>query len=134
MTRKRIVFCVLCLYCLFTSLTCKKEEKPKTIHELQKLDLSQKEKNDDYEFFWGFIKEGFPFTEVLERNGVDLEKIKEEWQPKLKDIETKSQYLTFYGELCAEITQNKPVGHLWGICIPLTINTITKCTKLTIPV
>ena len=115
MTRKRIVFCVLCLYCLFTSLTCKKEEKPKSIHELQKLDLSQKEKNDDYEFFWGFIKEGFPFTEVLERNGVDLEKIKEEWQPKLKDIETKSQYLTFYGELCAEITQNKPVGHLYPI-------------------
>ena len=115
MTRKRIVFCVLCLYCLFTFLTCKKEEKPKTIHELQKLDLSQKEKNEDYEFFWGFIKEGFPFTEVLERNGVDLEKIKEEWQPKLKDIETKSQYLTFYGELCAEITQNKPVGHLYPI-------------------
>ena len=115
MTRKRIVFCVLCLYCLFTFLTCKKEEKPKTIHELQKLDLSQKEKDEDYEFFWGFIKEGFPFTEVLERNGVDLEKIKEEWYPKLKDIETKSQYLTFYGELCAEITQNKPVGHLWGI-------------------
>ena len=115
MTRKRIVFCVLCLYCLFTSLTCKKEEKPKTIHELQKLDLSQKEKDEDYEFFWGFIKEGFPFTEVLERNGVDLEKIKEEWQPKLKDIETKSQYLTFYGELCAEITQNKPVGHLYPI-------------------
>ena len=115
MTRKRIVFCVLCLYCLFTFLTCKKEEKPKTIHELQKLDLSQKEKNEDYEFFWGFIKEGFPFTEVLERNGVDLEKIKEEWQPKLKDIETKSQYLTFYGELCAEITQNKPVGHLHPI-------------------
>ena len=115
MTRKRIVFCVLCLYCLFTSLTCKKEEKPKSIHELQKLDLSQKEKDEDYEFFWGFIKEGFPFTEVLERNGVDLEKIKEEWQPKLKDIETKSQYLTFYGELCAEITQNKPVGHLHPI-------------------
>lgn len=115
MTRKRIVFCVLCLYCLFTSLTCKKEEKPKSIHELQKLDLSQKEKNDDYEFFWGFIKEGFPFTEVLERNGVDLKKIKEEWYPKLKDIETKSQYLTFYGELCAEITQNKPVGHLYPI-------------------
>ena len=115
MTRKRIVFCVLCLYCLFTFLTCKKEEKPKTIHELQKLDLSQKEKDEDYEFFWGFIKEGFPFTEVLERNGVDLEKIKEEWQPKLKDIETKSQYLTFYGELCAEITQNKPVGHLYPI-------------------
>jgi len=96
-------------------LTCKKEEKPKTIHELQKLNLSQKEKNEDYEFFWGFIKEGFPFTEVLERNGVDLEKIKEEWQPKLKDIETKSQYLTFYGELCTEITQNKPVGHLHPI-------------------
>ena len=115
MTRKRIVFCVLCLYCLFTFLTCKKEEKPKTIHELQKLNLSQKEKNEDYEFFWGFIKEGFPFTEVLERNGVDLEKIKEEWQPKLKDIETKSQYLTFYGELCTEITQNKPVGHLHPI-------------------
>ena len=116
MTRKRIVFCVLCLYCLFTSLTCcKKEEKPKTIHELQKLNLSQKEKNEDYEFFWGFIKEGFPFTEVLERNGVDLKKIKEEWYPKLKDIETKSQYLTFYGELCAEITQNKPVGHLHPI-------------------
>ena len=115
MTRKRIVFCVLCLYCLFTSLTCKKEEKPKTIHELQKLNLSQKEKNEDYEFFWGFIKEGFPFTEVLERNGVDLEKIKEDWYPKLKDIETKSQYLTFYGELCAEITQNKPVGHLYPI-------------------
>ena len=115
MTRKRIVFCVLCLYCLFTFLTCKKEEKPKTIHELQKLDLSQKEKDEDYEFFWGFIKEGYPFTEVLERNGVDLEKIKEEWQPKLKDIETKSQYLTFYGELCAEITQNKPVGHLHPI-------------------
>ena len=115
MTRKRIVFCVLCLYCLFTSLTCKKEEKPKTIHELQKLNLSQKEKDEDYEFFWGFIKEGFPFTEVLERNGVDLKKIKEEWYPKLKDIETKSQYLTFYGELCAEITQNKPVGHLHPI-------------------
>ena len=115
MTRKRIVFCVLCLYCLFTSLTCKKEEKPKTIHELQKLDLSQKEKDEDYEFFWGFIKEGFPFTEVLERNGVDLKKIKEEWYPKLKDIETKSQYLTFYGELCTEITQNKPVGHLHPI-------------------
>ena len=115
MTRKRIVFCVLCLYCLFTSLTCKKEKKPKTIHELQKLDLSQKEKDEDYEFFWGFIKEGYPFTEVLERKGVDLEKTKEAWQPKLKDIETKSQYLTFYDELCAEITQNKPVGHLWGI-------------------
>ena len=115
MTRKKIVFCVLCLYCLFTFLTCKKEEKPKTIHELQKLDLSQKEKDEDYEFFWGFIKEGFPFTEVLERNGVDLKKIKEEWYPKLKDIETKSQYLTFYGELCAEITQNKPVGHLHPI-------------------
>ncbi|UTY27679.1 S41 family peptidase [Treponema putidum] len=115
MTRKKIVFCVLCLYCLFTFLTCKKEEKPKTIHELQKLNLSQKEKDEDYEFFWGFIKEGFPFTEVLERNGVDLKKIKEEWQPKLKDIETKSQYLTFYGELCAEITQNKPVGHLYPI-------------------
>ena len=115
MTRKRIVFCVLCLYCLFTSLTCKKEEKPKTIHELQKLNLSQKEKDEDYEFFWGFIKEGFPFTEVLERNGVDLKKIKEEWYPKLKDIETKSQYLTFYGELCTEITQNKPVGHLHPI-------------------
>ncbi|EMB27953.1 hypothetical protein HMPREF9733_00150, partial [Treponema denticola SP33] len=53
MTRKKIVFCVLCLYCLFTFLTCKKEEKPKTIHELQKLDLSQKEKDEDYEFFWG---------------------------------------------------------------------------------
>ena len=31
----------------------------------------------DYEYFWDFIYNGYPFTEVCERKGADLEQIKQ---------------------------------------------------------
>lgn len=120
--KKKLFFAIFSIFLLLNFTTCRKENskekvKAKDPYFIKELNLTQQEKIEDYEWFWGFIYEGYPFVEVLQRRGIDLEKIKEEWYKKLKDpsLDTKEEYLTFYGDLCAKITDNKPIGHLWPI-------------------
>ena len=69
----------------------------------------------DYEFFWDFIYEGYPFTEVCERQGADLKKIKNEGYIELKNIKNQKEYYTFYDKLCKKITSEKKTGYLFPI-------------------
>ncbi len=114
----KVIVVIFIILILLNFTTCKKEKAEyKAPYFIKELNLSSEEKLEDYEWFWGFIYEGYPFIEVLQRRGIDLEKIKEEGYEKLKDekLKTKSDYLSFYGELCAKITDYKPIGHLWPI-------------------
>ena len=38
--------------------------------------ISAEKMKADYEYFWDFIYNGYPFTEVCERKGIDLGQIK----------------------------------------------------------
>ncbi len=93
----------------FTS--CSEQKNLKSKSELKKLNLNEKEKIEDYEFFWDFINEGFPFTEILIENGANLNEIKTTYKEKLKKIKSKEAYLGFYGRICNELTQGLPIGH-----------------------
>ncbi len=111
---------ILCI--LFTALltfnllllSCSKEDEVE-IEERYKLNLTMEEKKEDYECFWDFIYNGFPMIEVIERRGVDLEKIKKDGYEKLSELKSKNDYLYFYGHLCYRITGKQELGHLAAI-------------------
>ncbi|MEL3904207.1 MAG: S41 family peptidase [Treponemataceae bacterium] len=70
----------------------------------------------DYEYFWDFIYNDYPFTEVCERKGADLQKIKEEGAKKLLlKFYTVDNYYNFYLNLCSRITSFAYTGHLYPI-------------------
>ncbi len=105
------ILCSIFLALNLFLISCTKKDKPK-IEERYKLNLTKKEKMEDYEFFWDFIYNGFPFIEVTKRNGADLEKIKKEQEVLIYDLKTKQEYLYFYKDLCLSIINLKPTGHL----------------------
>ena len=70
----------------------------------------------DYEAFWDFIYNEYPFTEVCERKGADLKKIKEEGHKKIEysaPIDSQNSYMSFYVKLCEDITSRYFTGHLY---------------------
>jgi hypothetical protein len=70
----------------------------------------------DYEAFWDFIYNEYPFTEVCERKGADLKKIKEEGHKKIEysaPIDSQNSYMSFYAKLCEDITSRYFTGHLY---------------------
>ena len=70
----------------------------------------------DYEAFWDFIYNEYPFTEVCERKGADLKKIKEEGHKKIEysaPIDSQNSYISFYAKLCEDITSRYFTGHLY---------------------
>ncbi len=81
----------------------------------KRLNLSLGEKLADYEWFWGFIYNGYPYLEVCQRKGVALNKIKNEGYKKLKDLKFKSDYGAFYSKLCGQINDGYPMGHFWSL-------------------
>ena len=75
----------------------------------------------DYEAFWDFIYNEYPFTEVCERKGADLKKIKEDGYKKIEysaPIDSQNSYISFYAKLCEDITSRYFTGHLY----PASIN------------
>ncbi len=92
-------------------LSCSKEDEVE-IEERYKLNLTMEEKIEDYEYFWGFIYNGFPMIEVVERQGVDLEKIKKDGYEELSTLKSKNAYINFYSRLCWLITDKRYTGHL----------------------
>ncbi len=77
------------------------------------LNLSLEEKKEDYEYFWDYIYNGWPFLEICERRDIELEKIKAEGYKKLEDLKFKADYNNFYADLCYQITGRKYIGHFW---------------------
>ena len=75
--------------------------------------ISAEKMKADYEYFWDFIYNGYPFTEVCERRGVDLEQIKQSGYRYLSDPMMQHGYYFFYKDLCRKITGNRYIGHLY---------------------
>lgn len=75
--------------------------------------ISAEKMKADYEYFWDFIYNGYPFTEVCERRGVDLEQIKQTGYRYLSDPMMQHGYYFFYKDLCRKITGNRYIGHLY---------------------
>ena len=75
--------------------------------------ISAEEMKADYEYFWDFIYNGYPFTEVCERKGIDLEQIRQTGYRYLSDPMMQHGYYSFYGDLCRKITGNRYIGHLY---------------------
>ncbi len=92
-------------------LSCSKEDEVE-IEERYKLNLTMQERIEDYKFFWDFIHNGYPMIEVVERQGVDLEKIKKDGYEKLSKLKSKNAYINFYSRICWLITDKRYTGHL----------------------
>ena len=75
--------------------------------------ISAEEMKADYEYFWDFIYNGYPFTEVCERKGIDLEQTRQTGYRYLSDPMMQHGYYSFYGDLCRKITGNRYIGHLY---------------------
>ena len=75
--------------------------------------ISAEKMKADYEYFWDFIYKGYPFTEVCERKGADLEQIKQSGYRYLTDPMMQYGYYFFYKDLCRKITGNRYIGHLY---------------------
>ena len=75
--------------------------------------ISAEKMKADYEYFWNFIYKGYPFTEVCERKGVNLEQIKQTGYRYLADPMMQYGYYFFYKDLCRKITGNRYIGHLY---------------------
>ena len=78
--------------------------------------ISFEDSESDYEAFWDFIYNEYPFTEVCERKGADLKKIKEEGHKKIEysaPIDSQNSYMSFYAKLCEDITSRYFTGHLY---------------------
>ena len=75
--------------------------------------ISAEEMKADYEYFWDFIYNGYPFTEVCERKGADLEQIKQTGYRYLSDPMMQYGHYFFYKDLCRKITGNRYIGHLY---------------------
>ncbi|WP_444819240.1 S41 family peptidase [Treponema denticola] len=74
----------------------------------------------DYEAFWDFIYNEYPFTEVCERKGADLKKIKEDGYKEIKSSSprySQNTYISFYAKLCEDITSRYFTGHLYPASI-----------------
>ncbi|UTC75293.1 S41 family peptidase [Treponema sp. OMZ 792] len=103
----RTVVSVLVLVFVITALIVSK--KNDTVFGF----ISEEKMKADYEYFWNFIYNGYPFTEVCERKGVDLEQIRQEGYKYLSDPMMQYSYYFFYKDLCRKITGNKYLGHLY---------------------
>ena len=82
--------------------------------------ISLEESETDYEAFWDFIYNEYPFTEVCERKGADLKKIKEEGYKEIKSSSprySQNSYISFYVKLCEDITSRYFTGHLYPASI-----------------
>ena len=78
--------------------------------------ISFEDSESDYEAFWDFIYNEYPFTEVCERKGADLKKIKEEGYKEIKSSSprySQNTYISFYAKLCEDITSRYFTGHLY---------------------
>ncbi len=75
--------------------------------------ISAEKMKADYEYFWDFIYNGYPFTEVCERKGADLEQIKQSGYRYLTDPMMQYGHYFFYKDLCRKITGNRYIGHLY---------------------
>ena len=75
--------------------------------------ISAEKMKADYEYFWDFIYKGYPFTEVCERKGADLEQIKQSGYRYLTDPMMQYGHYFFYKDLCRKITGNRYIGHLY---------------------
>lgn len=75
--------------------------------------ISAEKMKADYEYFWNFIYKGYPFTEVCERKGADLEQIKQSGYRYLTDPMMQYGHYFFYKDLCRKITGNRYIGHLY---------------------
>ena len=82
--------------------------------------ISFEDSESDYEAFWDFIYNEYPFTEVCERKGADLKKIKEEGYKEIKSSSprySQNTYISFYAKLCDDITSDSSIGHLYPASI-----------------
>ncbi|UTC67192.1 MULTISPECIES: S41 family peptidase [unclassified Treponema] len=75
--------------------------------------ISEEKMKADYEYFWDFIYNGYPFTEVCERKGIDLSQIRQTGYRYLSDPMMQHGYYFFYDDLCRKITRNIYIGHLY---------------------
>ena len=75
--------------------------------------ISAEKMKADYEYFWDFIYNGYPFTEVCERKGIDLKQIRQTGYRYLSDPMMQHGYYSFYYDLCRKITGNRHIGHLY---------------------
>ena len=82
--------------------------------------ISLEDSEADYEAFWDFIYNEYPFTEVCERKGADLKKIKEDGYKKIEysaPIDSQNSYISLYAKLCEDITSRYFTGHLYPASI-----------------
>ena len=71
--------------------------------------ISAEKMKADYEYFWDFIYNGYPFTEVCERKGADLKKIKEWFKKNEIDFSKKHE------DKIIELLKNNSIDYLLNL-------------------
>ncbi len=113
------ILLTICIALTLSLLSCSKKaatektDDPWDDLDQFKLKMSLEEKQEDYEYFWDFIYNGWPFLEVCERRGIALAQIKKEGEEQLKDITYRSDYSAFYDDLGFKIAGEGYIGHFW---------------------
>lgn len=74
--------------------------------------ISKQKMQNDFEYVWDFIENGYPFKNVCIRAGADLKAINAEYANRLSEPKNELEYYLFYLGLFNKITKETQVGHL----------------------
>ena len=87
--------------------------------------MPKQKMQDDFDYVWDFVENGYPFKNVCIRAGTDLKIIKEEYTNRLHEPKNEFEYYLFYLGLFNKITKEKQVGHL-NIYDMSSVHPVTK--------
>ena len=87
--------------------------------------MPKQKMQDDFDYVWDFVENGYPFKNVCIRAGADLKTIKEEYTNRLHEPKNEFEYYLFYLGLFNKITKEKQVGHL-NIYDMSSVHPVTK--------
>ena len=74
--------------------------------------MPKQKMQDDFDYVWDFVENGYPFKNVCIRAGADLKTIKEEYLNRLNEPRNEYEYCLFYLGMFNRITGNRQIGHL----------------------
>lgn len=101
--------------------------------------ISLTEMENDYNYFFDFVKTEYPFRGVCKRAGVNFEFAYNKHKQKLTKIKTELEYYNFYWNVINDLTHHKNFGHfspvgmescLDGKAPPLTLSPELYETKI----
>lgn len=134
--KKNFIF--ICIFALLLGLSYPNEisgeEAPTVLGEFAKLkdgnwiNLTKKQKLEDFDFLYQTLEENYPYFHVLERKeGVNLEKEYKKIRKKIKNSKTDAGFFVFLNQFTASA---KDIGHLGSIYPIGYTNTIKSLKNL----